>query len=57
MPTVGPQELLVIGVVIAVIFGASKLPKIGKGLGEGIRNFKDAIKEIGSGLDDDDDNL
>ncbi len=55
MPTVGPQEMLVIGLIIAAIFGASRLPKIGKGLGEGIRNFKDSIKEIGSGLDDDDD--
>ncbi len=31
--------------VILVIFGASKLPEIGRGLGEGIRNFKKALSE------------
>ena len=40
----GFQELLVILVIVIVIFGASKLPQLGKGLGEGIRNFKKGIK-------------
>ena len=30
---------------VLVIFGAGKIPQVGKGLGEGIRNFKDAIKD------------
>lgn len=41
----GLPELLVILVIIILIFGANRLPEIGKGLGKGIRNFKDATKE------------
>jgi sec-independent protein translocase protein TatA len=40
----GFQELLVIFLIIVVIFGASKIPQLGKGLGEGIRNFKRGLK-------------
>lgn len=40
----GFQELLVIFLIIMVIFGASKLPQLGKGLGEGIRNFKKGLR-------------
>lgn len=40
----GFQELLVIFLIVLVIFGASKLPKLGRGLGEGIRNFKKGLK-------------
>lgn len=40
----GFQELLIIFLIVLVIFGASKLPKLGKGLGEGIRNFKSGLK-------------
>jgi sec-independent protein translocase protein TatA len=41
----GLPELLIILVIIILIFGANRLPEIGKGLGKGIRNFKDATKE------------
>ena len=41
----GMPELLIILVIVLVIFGASKLPQIGKGLGQGIRNFKQATAE------------
>ena len=40
----GFQELLVILLIVIIIFGASKLPQLGKGLGEGIRNFKTGLK-------------
>ena len=40
----GFQELLIIFLIILVIFGASKLPQLGRGLGEGIRNFKKGLK-------------
>ncbi|HUT69821.1 MAG TPA: twin-arginine translocase TatA/TatE family subunit [Desulfatiglandales bacterium] len=53
----GMPELLVILVIVLVIFGASKLPQIGKGLGQGIRNFKQATsekpEEISSDAEDD----
>jgi sec-independent protein translocase protein TatA len=40
----GIPELLIILVIVIVLFGVNKLPKLGKGLGEGIRNFKDSVK-------------
>ena len=40
----GFQELLIILLIVLVIFGASKLPQLGRGLGEGIRNFKKGLK-------------
>lgn len=40
----GMWEWILIGLAIVIFFGASKLPKLGKGLGEGIRNFKKGIK-------------
>ena len=40
---IGMTEWLVIGIAVVLFFGASKLPKLGKGLGEGIRNFKKGI--------------
>lgn len=40
----GFQELLLILLLVIIIFGASKLPQLGRGLGEGIRNFKDSIR-------------
>lgn len=49
---VGLPELLVILVIIILIFGANRLPEIGRGLGKGIRNFKESTKE---GLHDRDD--
>ena len=41
----GMPELLIILVIVVLIFGVNKIPQLGKGLGEGIRNFKSAIKE------------
>ena len=37
----GPTELIVILVIVLIIFGAGKLPGIGKALGRGIKEFKD----------------
>jgi sec-independent protein translocase protein TatA len=39
-----PTHLIVVLVVALLIFGPRKLPELGKGLGEGMRGFKDAIK-------------
>ena len=41
----GIPELLIILVIIILIFGASRLPEIGKGIGKGIKNFREAGKE------------
>jgi len=42
--TPGWTELVVILVIVMIIFGVGKLPDVGKGLGKGIREFKDAYK-------------
>lgn len=42
----GVQELLIIFVIIMVLFGAKKLPEMGKGLGKGIREFKNATNKL-----------
>jgi len=44
MPTLGIQELLVILGIAVLLFGGRKIPELVKGLGEGIREFKDALK-------------
>ncbi len=41
----GIPELIVVLFIIILIFGANRLPDIGRGIGKGIRNFKDATKE------------
>ncbi len=42
--SLGMPELLVILLIVIFIFGVNKIPQLGKGLGEGIKNFKSAIK-------------
>jgi len=46
MPSLGVTELIIIFLIIIVLFGASRLPQIGRGIGEGIRNFKKGMKSI-----------
>jgi sec-independent protein translocase protein TatA len=38
------MELVLILLIVVIIFGASKLPQLGRGLGEGISNFRDGLK-------------
>jgi sec-independent protein translocase protein TatA len=40
----GPWELILILAIVVVLFGAKRLPEMGKGIGEGIKNFKKSIK-------------
>ncbi len=41
----GVQELLLILIILVFIFGTSRIADLGKGMGEGIRNFKKAVKD------------
>ena len=41
---IGIPELLIILAIVVLIFGANRLPELGRGIGKGIRNFKDATK-------------
>jgi sec-independent protein translocase protein TatA len=54
---IGMPELIIILIILLVVFGASRLPDIGSGLGKGIKNFKksftEAEKSIKAATDDD----
>jgi sec-independent protein translocase protein TatA len=41
----GTQDIILFGIIVVVLFGASKLPQLGKGLGEAVGNFKKAVHE------------
>ena len=41
-----PTHLIVLAVVVLVLFGGKKLPELGKGLGEGLRGFKEGMKGV-----------
>ncbi len=45
MGDIGMPELLVILALAVILFGGSKIPEVAKGLGEGIRNFKHALRD------------
>jgi sec-independent protein translocase protein TatA len=45
MRSIGPMELVVILGIAMLLFGGKKIPELAKGLGEGIRNFKTALKD------------
>jgi sec-independent protein translocase protein TatA len=52
---VGMQEILLIGLFVLVFFGAKKIPEFMKGLGKGVKEFKDNVKDIRSDVESDDD--
>lgn len=41
----GPTELIVVLVIVVILFGATRLPEIGKGIGEAIKNFKKSVSD------------
>lgn len=53
--SLGLPELLILLAIVVLIFGVNKLPKLGKGLGEGIRNFKDSVRTGDKATDGDED--
>ncbi|MCB1213954.1 MAG: twin-arginine translocase TatA/TatE family subunit [Deltaproteobacteria bacterium] len=48
----GASEILLVLVVLLLVFGAAKLPKIGQSLGEGVRQFKKGLKGEGEDLEE-----
>jgi sec-independent protein translocase protein TatA len=50
MPS-GP-ELIIVVLIILLFFGAKRIPELARGLGKGIREFKDATKEVKKEIDD-----
>ncbi len=45
MRTIGGPEILIIIIVFLLLFGGKKLPDLAKGLGQGIRNFKNSVHD------------
>ncbi len=45
MGNIGPGELVIIALIALLLFGAGRIADIGKGLGQGIKNFKKGLKE------------
>jgi sec-independent protein translocase protein TatA len=48
----GPGSMILIVLVILLLFGAKRIPELAKGLGRGIREFKDATKDIQNDLEE-----
>lgn len=48
----GTGEMILIFAVIVLMFGAKKLPELARGLGKGIREFKDATKDVRENIED-----
>lgn len=42
----GMQELIVILIIVAILFGATRLPELGRGIGQAVRNFKKGMSEL-----------
>ena len=51
---IGTQELLIICVIVLLLFGGKKIPELMKGLGKGVKSFKDGMNDVESTLKDND---
>ena len=49
----GMQEIIVIALIVLLLFGGKKIPELMKGLGKGVKSFKDGMKEIEDDKGDD----
>ena len=47
----GTTEILVIALIILLLFGGRKIPELMKGLGKGVKSFKDGMKEVEKDVD------
>jgi len=52
LPNIGGGSLILIFLVIVLLFGAKRIPELARGLGKGIREFKDATKDIQEDLEE-----
>jgi sec-independent protein translocase protein TatA len=48
----GSQEMILIFLALLLLFGAKKIPELARGLGKGIREFKDATKDVRENIED-----
>ena len=52
--SIGTGEVLLIALVVLLLWGGKKIPELMKGLGKGVKSFKDGMNEVEKGLNDDD---
>ena len=57
MGVVGPWQVVIIALVIILLFGGKKIPELMKGLGKGVKSFKDGMNEVESQISDIDEDL
>lgn len=50
--SLGGTEMIVIGIIFIIFFGAKKLPELARGLGQGIKEFKNATKEVKNNIEE-----
>ena len=53
----GAPEILFIALIILLLFGGKKIPELMKGLGKGVKSFKDGMNEMSGSQDNDDNNI
>ena len=52
MPSwLGPTELILVLIIVLLVFGASRVPEIGRSLGKGIREFRGSVSEVKEGVE------
>ncbi|MBQ4285006.1 MAG: twin-arginine translocase TatA/TatE family subunit [Bacteroidales bacterium] len=49
---IGPWEIVIIALIILLLFGGKKIPELMKGLGKGVKNFKQGMNEVEGELND-----
>ena len=50
---IGMQEILVIALIVLLLFGGKKIPELKKGIGKGVRSFKDGVNGLEKEIDND----
>lgn len=50
--TVGPWEIVIIALIVLLLFGGKKIPELMKGLGKGVKSFKDGLNEVEKDIKD-----
>jgi sec-independent protein translocase protein TatA len=49
---IGGQELIIAGIILLILFGGKKIPELMRGLGRGVKEFKDGVNGLDTDLDD-----
>lgn len=54
---IGTQEIIIIAIIVLLLFGGRKIPELMRGIGKGIRSFKEGMKDVGDDIKKDSDNV